>query len=108
MITPPTIFFQLPVAIHLPLSLNPVAAVCPQSGLGLSNHGSAWGETGRQLREGEVSLDTELQTTVNVTVDLEQWPANPETCERVIVEKREGYEETQRRRQHGDEWWIYN
>lgn len=41
MITP-TVFFQLPVAVHLSLGLNPVAAVCPQSGLGLSNYGSAW------------------------------------------------------------------
>lgn len=41
-----TIFFQFPVAIHLSLSLNPVAAVCPQCGLGLSNYGGAWGEAG--------------------------------------------------------------
>lgn len=37
-----TIFFQLPVAVQLSLSLNPVAAVRPQSGLGLSNYSSAW------------------------------------------------------------------
>lgn len=37
-----TVFFQLPVAVHLPLGLNPVAAVCPQRGLGLGNHSSAW------------------------------------------------------------------
>lgn len=39
---PLTVFFQLPVAVHLSLGLNPVAAVCPQSGLGLSDHSSAW------------------------------------------------------------------
>lgn len=71
MITP-TIFFQLPVAVQLSLSLNPVAAVCPQSGLGLSNYGSAWGEARQQLCYGECSSDSELQVTINVRVDLEQ------------------------------------
>lgn len=65
----PTVFFQLPVAIHLSLSLNPVAAVRPQSGLGLSNHGGAWGEAGQQLCYGEGS---ELQTTINVRGGSEQ------------------------------------
>lgn len=36
-----TVFLQLPVAVHLSLSLNPVAAVCPEGGLGLSNDSSA-------------------------------------------------------------------
>lgn len=37
-----TVPLQLPVAVHLSLSLNPVAAVCPEGGLGLSNDSSAW------------------------------------------------------------------
>lgn len=60
------------MAIHLPLCLNPVAAVRPQSGLGLSNYGGAWGETGQQLRYAEGSIKSRLATTVNVRVDLEQ------------------------------------
>lgn len=37
-----TIFLQLPFAVHLSLSLDPVAAVCPHGGLGLRNDSSAW------------------------------------------------------------------
>lgn len=68
----PTVFFQLPVAVHLSLSLNPVAAVRPQNGLGLSNYSGAWGEAGQQLCYGEGSSDSELQTTINARADLEQ------------------------------------
>lgn len=68
----PTIFFQVPVAVHLSLSLNPVAAVCPHCGLGRSNYGSAWGEAGQQLRYGEANRDSELQLPINVRVDFEQ------------------------------------
>lgn len=42
-VTTPTIFFQIPVAVHLPLGLDPVAAVSPQGGLVLGNHGGACG-----------------------------------------------------------------
>ena len=67
----PTIFFQLPVTVQLSLSLNPVAAVCPQSGLGLSYDGSAWGEAGQQLCCEVVSSDRELPMTVNIRGDFQ-------------------------------------
>lgn len=70
--TTPTIFFQLPVAVHLSLSLNPVAAVGPQSGLGPGNYRSAWGEAGKQLCYRVGNGDSELQMTINVRVDSVQ------------------------------------
>lgn len=66
---PPTVFFQLPVAVHLSLGLNPVAAVCPQRGLGLGYYGSAC----ERQHSGSVTATSASQlTTVNVRVDLGQ------------------------------------
>lgn len=78
-----TIFLQLPVAVHLSLSLNPVSAVCPQSGLGLSNHSSAWGggETAAVLWRGEqqqwITSAYKCQSRLRVMRDV---PANLEQC----------------------------
>lgn len=85
--TTPTIFFQLPVAVHLSLSLNPVAAICPQSGLVQGNYSSACGEAGKQLRYREGSSNSELQMTINVRVDsVCDWTANLNLKDVCVIE----------------------
>lgn len=105
--TGPTVSFQLPVAVHLSLSLNPVAAVCPQGGLGLRDDGGAWGEAGRQLCYREsgrlAGRASELQTTINVRVDAEQCVMGQ------LILRNVCRGETRRlRRQPGAVWWLYN
>ena len=44
---------ELPDAVHLPLSLGPVAAVGPESGFPHGHHGDSWGRTEKLGGEGE-------------------------------------------------------
>ena len=50
---PLTFLMELPDAVHLPLSLGPVAAVGPESGFPHGHHGDSWGRTEKLGGEGE-------------------------------------------------------
>ena len=50
---PSTFLMELPVAVHLPLSLSPVATVGPDSCFLRGHHCSSWGRTEKLAGEGE-------------------------------------------------------
>uniref|UniRef100_A0A672JBA7 Uncharacterized protein n=1 Tax=Salarias fasciatus TaxID=181472 RepID=A0A672JBA7_SALFA len=84
-----TVGLQLPVAVHLSLSLNPVAAVCPQSGLGLSDYSSAWGEAGQQLGYGHGRSDSrDIQGTHSLS-QLLQLESGVYSCAGKVLRDRE-------------------
>lgn len=49
----PTFLMKLPVAVHLPLSLGPVAAVGPERGFPHGHHRDSWGRTETLGGEGD-------------------------------------------------------
>lgn len=92
---PLTVFFQLPVAVHLSLGLNPVAAVCPQSGLGLSDHSSAWEKQDSSCVIESVVLPVNYKAMRNIRVDLlKQCTADRLILKNICWEKQEGQVES--------------
>lgn len=51
--SPFTFFMELPVAVHLPLSLGPVATVSPETCFPHSYYCSSWGRTEKRGGEGK-------------------------------------------------------